>query len=120
MSNVFKQLKAKFIKTSSIEHHKLLASQEKNYKINLLLLGCILITGALYLVEINGLSTKGYKIRELERSITVLQEENEKLSVAAIESRSMATLEKKINSFGMVASDKLSFVENNNVAMASR
>ena len=118
MSSVFSQLKSKFAAVPSIKQHKLLASKDKNFKINVVLSIAVLSTGVFYLAQVNGLSTKGYRIRELERSVATLQTENKKLEVAVVEARSMATLDKKIGQFALVDSDKIEYFNSDNVAMA--
>jgi len=120
MSNVFSQLKAKFAANTDIRKHKILMSKEKNYKINLILAVCVMATGVFYLAEVNGLSTKGYKIRELERSISSLQAENKKLSVAVVEARSLATLNEKMEKFGLIQANEVDYLKDTHGAMALR
>lgn len=120
MSNIFKQIKARVLQNKSVTDRKNSLTLERHYKINVLLSLAVLLVGGFYLVEVNGLSTKGYRIRELEHSVTRLQGENEKLSVKVTEARSMASLQEKIKGFSMVTSDRIDYLSDKGVAMASR
>ena len=120
MSNIFKQIRAKLVKNRSVEDRKHSLVQERHYKLNALLLLGVVFMGVMYLVEVNGLSTKGYQIRELENSVTRLETDNEKLSVRVTEARSMASLQEKIKGFSMVPVDHMDFLPSNDVAMADR
>ncbi len=71
-------------------------------RLNLLLLGVMLIVSVMYIVQVNRAATKGYHIRDLETRINTLQLENQKMEVAIAESRSLDTVSKKVPMLGLV------------------
>ena len=118
MSNIFKQIRAKLAKNRFVADRKHSQAQQRHFKINVLLLLSVVLIGGMYLVQVNGLSTKGYRIRELEHSVTQLKGENEKLSVRVTEARSLASLQEKIKGFSMVSVDHMDYLASQDVAMA--
>ncbi len=111
MSNAFSSLKARLVKTNCIQFHKVNLSTQKKRKLNIMLLIGISVIGLGYLGEINGLATKGYQIKELQKNVTRLQEENKKLQIHSIEAQSFAAIKPKIESMKLVQSDTVEYIE---------
>lgn len=110
MSNSFYKIKSRQITSTLIHLRKANLSREKLTRLNVILLLTIITFGVVYLVQVNGLSTKGYRIKELQRDVETLQSENEKLQLHAIEKQSMATLHKRMEGMNLVATDTLDFI----------
>jgi len=88
--------------------------------VNLLLLFAILVSLVSYLALNNGVSTKGFQIRSLERKISDLEDDRQKLDLAAVEGQSMGTIDGRIQSLGFVPVSKLDFVNTPGGAVAIR
>lgn len=70
------------------------------------LLAClaVLVGGAVayYLSQINYISEKGFAMRDLEKTINGLRDENEKLELRMVELRSMSDLSARLDKLGLV------------------
>lgn len=75
---------------------------------------------AIYLFEVNAISTKGFKTRDLENQIEVIKNENEKLSLQIIEMQSMGQLKKRVAGLGMVAATDVVYYSTATEAVARR
>lgn len=120
MSNAFSSLKARLVKTNCIQFHKVHLSTQKKRKINIALLVGIAVIGFGYLAEINGLATKGYEIKELQKQVTRLQDENKKLQMHSIETQSFAAIKPKIESMKLVQSDTVEYLESTSAVATLR
>jgi len=74
----------------------------------------------LYLMQINSLATKGFKIQEFEKKVSDLSEGNKKLSVEAVRLRSMAELNEKVHNLDMVPVSEFSYLEATSTGVAKR
>jgi Tfp pilus assembly protein PilN len=79
-------------------------------------LSCILsisIVAALvgYLFEVNYITAKGYEIRNQEKQISALREENEKLKIKIVEIQSMTSLKKRVEELKMVPVDQVVYYD---------
>lgn len=72
-----------------------------------------LLSGFFYLYQVNGLATKGFKIKEAENKIKELKKEGKKLEIRETELRSMYTIEKETQDLNLVNSSNVSYVEIN-------
>jgi len=63
-----------------------------------------------YLWQINYISEKGYKIKDLENQISLLKEENEKLAISLVQMQSMSDLNGKVASLGMVSVNEIVYL----------
>jgi cell division protein FtsB len=63
----------------------------------------IVVIGVSYLVQINGLATKGYQIKELEDRIAELSQDQADLELVALSLQSMGAVKDKVEDLGMVA-----------------
>lgn len=76
--------------------------------------------GFLYLVQTNASATKGYRIKELNQQITELKEENKKLNLKYIESKSMANIVERVKDMDLVATVQVDTVHALGSAVALR
>ena len=82
----------------------------------------VMLVGALsvYLLEVNNIAAKGYEIRDLEKQVTEIQDENEKLSVRVIELKSMDQLNEKVAALDMVPVETMAYYDTLGQVMARR
>lgn len=70
-----------------------------------------LLSGMLYLSQVNNIATKGFEIRELENKIRDLEKEEKKLQIKEVELKSMDNIEKSLEELNLVNSTNVSYVE---------
>jgi len=87
-------------------------------KINIFLAVSIAVLGISYLVQINGLATRGYQIKELENKIADLSQEKADLELQALSLQSMGTVQEKVSQLGLVSADKPDYLMPTPVALA--
>ena len=85
-----------------------------------ILLVAIMMVGFSYLVTIIGISTRGYKIRDLDRHIDELKLENKKLNLTVAEMKSPARIAQWVKTSGMVATSNVQYVSSTTGAVAVR
>ncbi|MDI6778211.1 MAG: cell division protein FtsL [Patescibacteria group bacterium] len=66
--------------------------------------------GVFYIFEVNNLATKGYEIDKLEKQLSNLQKENERLQIQAAELKSMYKIEEKTKDLNMIAPKDVSYL----------
>jgi cell division protein FtsL len=76
-----------------------------------LLVVLICILGVCYIFEVNSVATQGYKIRELERQLQELKDNQEKLKIKEAELRSMYNIEQNSKGLDMVAPKDVSYMQ---------
>jgi len=74
---------------------------------------CLVFAGALYLYQVNNISIKGYEVKAIENRIQGLEEENQKLRIREVESRSMYNIEKNTENLNLVNAVNVTYVEMN-------
>jgi len=74
----------------------------------------------LYLLQINSLATKGFKIQALEMQMSELNESNKKLNLEAVRLRSMAELNEKVQNLDMVPINNFSYIDATSTGMAKK
>lgn len=75
------------------------------------ILGVIcLLVGLGYFWQTNSLSTRGYQIRELEKSIDLLKEKNQELELQAASAQSWETLQERVKQLNMVETDHVEYL----------
>ena len=89
-----------------------------SFIISLIIVGLIVISGTLYLVQVNYVATKGYQIRDFEQKINTLKDQNKKLSVEIIKLQSSVELEKKIRELSMVRVNQFDYLTRSDNAVA--
>ena len=78
----------------------------------------IVVAGMSYLIQINGLATKGYQISELEDKVAELKEFNSDLQMETLRLQSMGSIKDKVASLEMVAVDNVEYLSDAPVAVA--
>ena len=80
----------------------------------------VLAVGFSYLVSVITISTRGYKIRDLEHRIEDLKLENKKLNLKVAEAQSPARIEEWVKTSGMVAATNVQYVSSTTGVVAAR
>lgn len=93
-------------------------SKQKSWRALLLL--AIVAVGFSYLVTVIGTSTRGYKMRDLERRIEELKLENKKLNLKVTEMQAPQRIEQWVKESGMVAASSLQYVSATTGVVAAR
>lgn len=77
-----------------------------------IMLGVLLvISGILYIYAINSSAVKGYQIKQIEKEISELQKENEKLKIREAELKSLYHVEEASKQLNMGEMRNISYVE---------
>ncbi len=85
-----------------------------------LLSAAAVVVGVLYLVETSSVATKGYDINDLQKQISNLKRENQRLELSVAEFRSMASIQERIKTLNLVTANDIVYVSGGGVAMARR
>jgi cell division protein FtsL len=64
----------------------------------------------LYVAQTSSVSTKGYDINDLQREITQLQRENQKLDFQIAQYRSMQSIKDRLEQMDLVIADNIEYV----------
>ena len=88
--------------------------------VNILLIAATIVAFVSYLVLNNGVSTKGFRMRALEQKITALQEDRQRIALAAVAGQSMETIDGRIGGMGFVPVATMDFVSAGGGAVAMR
>ena len=87
----------------SVKNAKKIKKRSLRQRMFNILLGSIVgISLIAYLIQANGLATKGYKIKELEAKISDLRSTQKELEGKSLEMQSLSTIIKKLESLEMV------------------
>ena len=78
--------------------------------LRILVLAALVAVGIDYVWQISQVSTQGYNLKDLERQVSILEKQNEKLSFEMAELNSMARIESAAKSLGMVKSDSIVYL----------
>jgi hypothetical protein len=89
-------------------------------KINIAFFVLTFISLVLYLMNLNAMNAAGYKIKETEKKIADLKEENKSLGLALAEKQSMEKVMAAVQTLGMVEVGKVHYVTGAETAMAKR
>ena len=93
-------------------------SAQKSWRGFLLL--AIMAVGFSYLVTVVSISTRGYKMRDLERRIEELKLENKKLNLKVTEMQAPQRIEEWVKDSGMVAAANVQYVSATSGVVAAR
>ena len=85
-----------------------------------ILLVVVGVVGFSYLISVVTISTRGYKMRDLESRIIELKFENKKLNLQVAEMQSPARVEEWVKTSGMVAASNVRYVSATTGVVASR
>lgn len=106
----FKELKTKLHRTALVERQKVSASKDRMARFNACLLLTVLVVSVWYVVHVNALATKGYAIKALERKITELKADQERLRIENIEAGSLSSIQKRIEPLRLVAGNRIDYI----------
>ncbi len=85
-----------------------------------ILLAIVFVFGFCYLVQTNITATKGYKIKDLESQLALLQKENKKLKLDYIGIQSIANITEKSATLNLVPAGKVEIITDLGSSMALR
>jgi hypothetical protein len=118
MAKLLLRAKWQSFKQRMIDENYLVNYQSKNRN-KLLILGVLIFcSGMLYLWQINGLATTGYKIKELENKAASLKSDNKHLQLEITRLRSTSRLEQKVAELKMVTVAKVEYLQANGSTVA--
>ncbi|HYE59706.1 MAG TPA: septum formation initiator family protein [Candidatus Kapabacteria bacterium] len=84
------------------------------------LCGCVILFGVLYILETSAISTKGYEMSDLQKQIQELEQENERIDVAIADHRSMESIERRVKDLNLVLAGDVTYVSPVGTAVARR
>jgi hypothetical protein len=70
----------------------------------------VAVVGALYILQVTTIATKGYEIRGLKKRIGELEDKNRTLQVGISNLKSINALQSKTESFNMIEAEKIEYV----------
>ncbi len=70
----------------------------------------LLLSAVLYLVQVNGLATKGYVVEDLERSTSELAERNRRLETVVQQRQSFRQVSGRVSGLRMVSPQRVEYV----------
>lgn len=82
----------------------------KPFNLRWLMLGLILAGLMTYLWQINSLSTYGFRVRELEKQVGSLRENNKGLENQVVNLQSLSSLQQKIDLFSFVPVTNIEYI----------
>jgi cell division protein FtsL len=80
----------------------------------------IILSSLAYVIQVNSIAVKGFKIEELRKRVNQLQMENEKLEIKVAEMQSMSKIEEVANQLGLVKSEKVEYLKGGSSMMVVR
>ena len=86
--------------------------------INVVVVVLVALVGTVYLVQTNLTATEGYKIKDLEKKVAQLQNENTKLNLSYAELQSMDNLVKKSSALKLVPVGRVEVVNSLDTVVA--
>lgn len=78
--------------------------------LNLILVVLIIFFSIIYLLQMNHMSVKGYKIKDLENRMEELREDNQKLHLKVNEMQSLSYIDEKLSSRNFITSGSTKYV----------
>lgn len=84
------------------------------------LVGFIAVFGLLYLVQTNTVSTKGFEIADLQKTIRTLEHDTTRLEVEIAKHRSMSSIQERLQGSDLVAVGNVQYVTAVGTAVARR
>lgn len=80
----------------------------------------VLFFGVLHVVNLSTMSTKGYDMTELQKQITMLERENQKLEIKIAKYSSMQSIQERLDGMKMVSADNIEYSTIIGTAVARR
>lgn len=87
---------------------------------NILIIGLIFSAMIFYLAQTNMTATYGFKMRELEKKIADLKQENKDLELKAAELQSITQIEEVGKKLNMVKIARIDYIKSGEASMAAR
>jgi len=84
------------------------------------LLVVIAFFGIMYVAQTSSASTKGYEIRDIEKQLQTLEQENQKLEFEIATHRSMQSIQSRLQNTNLVVADNMEYVTLVGTAVARR
>ena len=69
-----------------------------------------LLAGVGYIIQVSADATKGYQIRDLEKQVATLKDEQEKAELQAAAGQSVQAVEDKVQALGMVPTSNVDYL----------
>ncbi len=90
-------------------------NKNKNNKINLIsfrlgLFVLLIIIGLAYVWQISQVSTQGYYLKDLERTISILEQQNERFNLEASQLSALSRIDSEISRLGLVKNDAVVYL----------
>ena len=86
--------------------------------LNIMMIGLIVVFGFSYLVQMNGLATKGYQIKDLEVQIEQLELQGSNLELEVLSLQSISNVKNKVSKLNMVEVGNVEYLSPTPVALA--
>lgn len=104
---------SKILSRSGVKRKTNTKTQNNNGFINVkLMVGALLIiSGILYIYSINSSAVKGYQMKQVEKQISDLEKENDKLKIQEAELKSLYHVEEATKELNMAEMKNISYVE---------
>ncbi len=80
-------------------------------KFGILLGAFVVVSGILYLYSINASAVKGYQIRQIEKDISELKKENDRLKIREAQLKSLRKIEESSRNVNMGDAKNISYLE---------
>lgn len=84
-----------------------------------LMIACA-VFGLAYVLQVNSVSNRGFKINNLEKQISALKESNQELELQAASAQSLENLNSKIQQLNMVTPSKIEYLRPTGSGVALR
>ncbi len=82
--------------------------------------GATVVLGFAYLITLSALSTRGYRLHELEQKIATLNKENQQLNLSIAELSSPERVDIEVKASGMIAARDVRYMNANTGVLAAR
>lgn len=98
---------------------------KRGFRINLRVLNktlfvMIIMAGFLYIAGANELTVMGFKIREMKKQVTVINNENQDLETKITSISSYSDLGEKVKKLGMIKAERMKYVDSQETFVAKK
>lgn len=80
----------------------------------------VAVLGVLYVAQTSSVSTKGYDINALQKTIVELKQDNQRLEFEIAQQRSMESIQARLKNLNLVAANQVEYVTLPGTAVARR
>jgi len=95
---------------SSAHKEEILQKNKSRKCLAMFLIGCIIIVSFFYIFQVNKITGKGYKIRDLKKQTNELSEKNKTFQINVSNLKSMGNLQSRTQNFNMVKAQSIEYV----------